>query len=285
MMNKTILASELPLNADGSVYHLNILPEDMADTVILVGDPGRVETVSKFFDQVEIKKSKREFVTHTGTKNGKRLTVISSGIGTDNIDIVINELDALANVDLKNRQIKSEKKSLNFIRLGTSGSVNPNIDAGSFVKSKLSVGFDGLMKFYPAHQDASFKNEFLDKVPYENIKPLLYFTEGSQELFDKFSDGYVAGNTGSLSGFYGPQGREVRLKSLDNEFLDKLHACGLDNFEMETSAIYSFSNILGHKALSINLIIANRTTGNFLEDYHGLMDEMISKSLDVISTL
>lgn len=284
-MNNKILASELPLNADGSVYHLNLLPEDIADTIILVGDPDRVEKVSNFFDTVEIKKSKREFVSHTGTYKNKRLTVISSGIGTDNIDIVINELDALANVDLKARVMKDQKKSLNLIRLGTSGSLNPQIDAGSFVKSKLSVGFDGLMQFYPAHQDAAFKDEFLEKFPFEQIKPMLYFTQGSKTLFDAFGDDYVAGNTGSLSGFYGPQGREVRLKALDPDFLVKLHTCGLDNFEMETSAIYSFANILGHQALSINLIIANRTTGNFLEDYHKLMDEMITKSLDVITSL
>ncbi|MGI9526630.1 MAG: nucleoside phosphorylase [Weeksellaceae bacterium] len=284
-MKNTILASELPLNADGSVYHLNILPEDLADTVILVGDPERVSMVSDFFDTVEVKKSKREFVTHTGIYKGKRLTVLSSGIGTDNIDIVINELDALVNVDLKERVIKDEKKRLNFVRFGTSGSVNPDIDAGSFVKSKYSAGFDGLMKFYPAHQDADFKNDFLPKFPYEQIKPMLYFTEGSKKLFDLFGEGYVEGNTGSLSGFYGPQGREVRLKALDNDFLVKLHACGLDNFEMETSAIYSFANMLGHDALSINLIIANRTTGNFVDDYHGLMNEMISKSLNVLSQL
>ncbi|MGV4489032.1 phosphorylase family protein [Ornithobacterium rhinotracheale] len=156
-----IKASELPLNPDGGVYHLNLLPEDIADTIILVGDPERVARVSKFFDEVEIQKHKREFVTHTGTKNGKRLTVLSSGIGTDNIDIVVNELDALVNVDLKTREIKENKKSLRLVRFGTSGTVNPSIKAGDFVASRYTAGFDGLMNFYPQHQNSQFQEKFL----------------------------------------------------------------------------------------------------------------------------
>lgn len=281
-MSKKIMASEMPLNTDGSIYHLNLLPSDIADTIFLVGDPERVSRVSQFFDTIDIQKSKREFVTHTGTKNGKRLTVISTGIGTDNIDIVLNELDALVNIDLQKREIKPERKSLNFIRLGTSGSVNPAIDAGSFVKSKFSVGFDGLMQFYPQHKDADFKEDFLSNFSYDNIQSLLYFTECSQALFNKFTTPFHEGNTGSLSGFYGPQGRELRLNSLDNKFLDKLHGCGLDNFEMETSAIYAFSKMLGHNALSLNCILANRTTGRFIENYKPKVEEMIKISLDTI---
>uniref|UniRef100_UPI0039A48860 nucleoside phosphorylase n=1 Tax=Ornithobacterium rhinotracheale TaxID=28251 RepID=UPI0039A48860 len=278
-----IKASELPLNPDGSVYHLNLLPEDIADTIILVGDPERVSRVSKFFDKVEIQKHKREFVTHTGVKNGKRLTVLSSGIGTDNIDIVINELDALVNVDLHTREIKDEKKSLKFVRFGTSGTVNPSIKAGDFVASRYTAGFDGLMHFYPQHQNSQFQELFLKDFKYESIRPMVYTSECDSDLLKLFKSQTVLGNTGSLSGFYGPQGRQVRLKSLDNDFLDHLHTCGLDNFEMETSAIYSFSKMLGHKALSLNCIIANRTTGEFLQSYKESVNEMIELGLDILT--
>lgn len=278
-----IKPSELPLNTDGGVYHLNLLPQDIAQTIILVGDPERVERVSKFFDTVEIRKQKREFVTHTGVKNGKRLTVLSSGIGTDNIDIVINELDALVNIDLKTREIKDEKKSLQFVRLGTSGTVNPKIKAGDFVASKYTAGFDGLMHFYPAHKNSSFQEDFLAHFKYETIRPMIYTSESCPDLLSLFKPMAIVGNTGSLSGFYGPQGREVRLKSLDKNFLEHLHECGLDNFEMETSAIYSFAKMLGHSALSLNCIIANRTTGEFLENYKKSVDEMIAHALDLLS--
>lgn len=277
-----IKASELPLNPDGSVYHLNLLPEDIAETIFLVGDPQRVGRVSQFFDSVEIKKEKREFVTHTGTKNGKRLTVLSSGIGTDNIDIVINELDALVNVDLKTREIKEAKKQLNFIRLGTSGSVNAQINAGDFVATKYTAGFDGLMHFYPQHKDSSFKNDFLANFKYDKIRPMVYTSECSGELMAMFKSKTVVGNTGSLSGFYGPQGRKIRLEVLDTQFLDHLHTCGLDNFEMETSAIYSFAQLMGHRALSLNCIIANRTNGQFLENYKKSVDEMIEMAISTI---
>ena len=282
-MALSIAASELPLHTDGSIYHLNLQPEDIADTIFLVGDPERVARVSKFFDKIEVKKSKREFVTHTGIKNGKRLSVISTGIGTDNIDIVLTELDALVNIELNTRKIKEQKTSLNFIRLGTSGSVNPSIDAGSFVKTKYTVGFDGMMHFYPQHSDSNFKNQFLPQFKYTTIAPMLYFSECSPILFDQFNDGFVEGNTGSLSGFYGPQGREVRLSALDSNFLDQLHLCGLDNFEMETSAIYALSKLLGHNALSLNCIIANRTTGKFLQDYQTYVDKMIQKAIALVA--
>lgn len=282
-MKTKIAASEMPLNQDGSIYHLNLLPEDIGETILLVGDPDRVPRVSQFFDNIELKKEKREFITHTGTKNGKRLSVISTGIGTDNIDIVINEVDALVNIDLKTREIKENHTSLNFIRLGTSGSVNPNIKAGDFVKSRYSVGFDGLMIFYPDFKDSDFKHKFLKDFKYKELESLLYYSECSMELFNQFQDGFVEGNTGSLSGFYGPQGRELRIKSLASDFLDQLHHNGLDNFEMETSAIYAFSSLLGHKALSLNCIIANRSTGEFLDDYIKSVDEMIEKALEVIT--
>ena len=280
-MNKKIPASELIINPDGSIYHLNLMPEDIAENIFLVGDQERVSRVSCYFDAVEIEKSKREFVTHTGSKNGKRFTVISTGIGTDNIDIVLNELDALVNIDFNTRQVKEKHQKLNIIRMGTSGSVNPKIDAGSFLKTKYTVGFDGIMKFYAAHQDADFKNEFLENFTFKNIEPLLYFSEGSTKLLSLFNDGFVEGNTGTFPGFYAPQGRELRLKSIDAEFLDKLKNCGLDNFEMETAGIYSFAKLLGHEAISLNCIIANRTTGKFLDNYKNVVDEMIQKTIEI----
>ncbi|MDO5509812.1 MAG: nucleoside phosphorylase [Weeksellaceae bacterium] len=278
-MEKIIAPSEMPLNHDGSVYHINLLPEDIADTIFLVGDPERVERVSSFFDHIEIKKQKREFITHTGTYQGKRASVLSTGIGTDNIDIVLNELDALVNIDLAQRTIKTEKKSLTLIRLGTSGSVNPQIDAGSIVKTNYTAGFDGLMRFYPDHTETEFHAQICNRLPYPGIQPFIYTSQVDQGLFQHFQEGFTAGNTGSLSGFYGPQGRQLRLRSLDPEFLTELHHCGLDNFEMETSALYAFSKLLGHKAISLNCIIANRTTGRFLEDYKSRVDQMIDVSL------
>ncbi len=279
-----IKESELILNPDGSVYHLNLLPKDIADTIILVGDPGRVERVSKHFDSIELEKQKREFVTHTGFLNGKRLTVISTGIGTDNIDIVLNELDALANINLSTREIKPEKTVLNFIRFGTSGSVNPTIKAGNFVVSDNSVGFDGLMLFYKDFENfGSLQESFLSQFPYEKLKPLLYFVQGNASWIQKLSSIAKVGNTGSLSGFYGPQGRELRLKPLDPNFLTTLNDCGLDNFEMETSAIYAFAHLMGHKAASLNAIIANRTNGTFTENPKELVNDMIKKGLQIVT--
>jgi len=268
MLNK-LAASELVLNEDGSVYHLNLLPEDIADKVILVGDPDRVPKVSKYFDTVEIKKNKREFYTHTGTLRGERISVMSTGIGTENIDIVMNELDALVNIDLQKKEFKTEHKSLELFRMGTCGSVNPDVQVDNMLVTQNVVGLDGLMHFY---QDYSFENEFsrnfLEKFPYEKIKPMLYFSEWSEELSEVFKDAKYHGNTATFPGFYAPQGRELRLKALDDKFLETLNDLGITNFEMETSAIYAFSKLLGHKAITVNNVIANRRRGEFSTDHH-----------------
>ena len=282
MLNK-LAASELVLNDDGSVYHLNLLPEDIAEKIILVGDPDRVPRVSKFFDSIEIKKNKREFYTHTGTLRGERITVMSTGIGTENIDIVMNELDALVNIDLKNKELKDEKKALQLFRLGTCGSVNPDVEVNQMLVTENVVGLDGLLHFY---SDYNFENEFsknfLEKFPYENVKPMLYFSDWAEDISDYYKDAKYHGNTATFPGFYAPQGRQLRLKALDDKFLETLNNLGVSNFEMETSAIYGLSKLLGHKALTVNCVIANRRRGEFSADHHTSEKMMIEWVLDRI---
>ena len=268
MLNK-LAASELVLNSDGSVYHLNLLPEEIADKIILVGDPDRVPKVSKYFDKIEVKKNKREFYTHTGELRGQRITVMSTGIGTENIDIVMNELDALVNIDLKNKEFKTEHKSLELFRMGTCGSVNPEVEVDNMLVTKNVVGLDGLLHFY---QDYSFENEFsrnfLEIFPYEKIKPMLYFSDWAEDIADYYKDTKYIGNTATFPGFYAPQGRQLRLRATDDQFLETLNDLGVTNFEMETSAIYGLSKLLGHKALTVNCVIANRRRGEFSADHH-----------------
>ena len=268
MLNK-LAASELVLNSDGSVYHLNLLPEEIADKIILVGDPDRVPKVSKYFDKIEVKKNKREFYTHTGELRGQRITVMSTGIGTENIDIVMNELDALVNIDLKNKEFKTEHKSLELFRMGTCGSVNPEVEVDNMLVTQNVVGLDGLLHFY---QDYSFENEFsrnfLESFPYEKIKPMLYFSDWAEDIADYYKDAKYIGNTATFPGFYAPQGRQLRLRATDDQFLETLNDLGVTNFEMETSAIYGLSKLLGHKALTVNCVIANRRRGEFSADHH-----------------
>lgn len=282
MLNK-LAASELVLNDDGSVYHLNLLPEDIADKIILVGDPDRVPKVSKYFDKVEIKKNKREFYTHTGTLRGERISVMSTGIGTENIDIVMNELDALVNIDLKNKEFKSSYHSLSLFRMGTCGSVNPDIKVDNMLVTQNVVGLDGLMNFYQDYQfENDFSKKFLNHFPYEKVKSMLYFSEWSEELSSLYSDAAYHGNTATFPGFYAPQGRQLRLKSLDDKFLETLNELGITNFEMETSAIYAFSKLLGHKAITVNNVIANRRRGEFSADHHASEKNLIEWVLDRI---
>lgn len=282
MLNK-LAASELVLNEDGSVYHLNLLPEDIAEKIILVGDPDRVAKVSKYFDTVEIRKNKREFYTHTGMLRGERITVMSTGIGTENIDIVMNELDALVNIDLKQKEFKTEHTSLKLFRMGTCGSVNPDVQVDNMLVTQNVVGLDGLMHFY---QDYHFENEFsrnfYEKFPYEKIKPMLYFSEWSEELGELYQDAKYHGNTATFPGFYAPQGRQLRLKALDDQFLETLNDLGITNFEMETSAIYAFSKLLGHKAITVNNVIANRRRGEFSSDHHASEKNLIEWVLERI---
>ena len=276
-------ASELVLNADGSVYHLNLLPEDIADKIILVGDPDRVPKVSQFFDNVEIKKNKREFYTHTGVLRGERISVLSTGIGTENIDIVMNELDALVNIDLNNKEFHSEKKSLQLFRLGTCGSVNPDIEVDNMLVSENVVGLDGLLHFYSDyHFENDFSKKFLSDFPYDNIKPMLYFGECSSELKNLYKDAKYFGNTATFPGFYAPQGRQLRLRALDDKFLEVLNELGISNFEMETSAIYGLAKLLGHRAITVNCVIANRRRGEFSADHHKVERDAIQWVLDRI---
>ena len=282
MLNK-LAASELVLNPDGSVYHLNLLPEEIADKIILVGDPDRVPKVSKYFDKIEVKKNKREFYTHTGELRGQRITVMSTGIGTENIDIVMNELDALVNIDLKNKEFKTEHKSLELFRMGTCGSVNPEVEVDNMLVTQNVVGLDGLLHFY---QDYSFENDFsrsfLESFPYEKIKPMLYFSDWAEDIADYYKDVKYIGNTATFPGFYAPQGRQLRLRATDDQFLETLNDLGVTNFEMETSAIYGLSKLLGHKALTVNCVIANRRRGEFSADHHMSERKTIEWVLDRI---
>lgn len=282
MLNK-LAESELVLNPDGSVYHLNLLPEEIADKIILVGDPDRVSKVSKYFDKIEVKKNKREFYTHTGELRGQRITVMSTGIGTENIDIVMNELDALVNIDLKNKEFKTEHKSLELFRMGTCGSVNPEVEVDNMLVTQNVVGLDGLLHFY---QDYSFENDFsrsfLESFPYEKIKPMLYFSDWAEDIADYYKDAKYIGNTATFPGFYAPQGRQLRLRATDDQFLETLNDLGVTNFEMETSAIYGLSKLLGHKALTVNCVIANRRRGEFSADHHMSERKTIEWVLDRI---
>lgn len=282
MLNK-LAASELVLNEDGSVYHLNLLPEDIAGKIILVGDPDRVAKVSRYFDTVEIRKNKREFYTHTGTLRGERITVMSTGIGTENIDIVMNELDALVNIDLQNKEFKTEHTALQLFRMGTCGSVNPEVQVDNMLVTRNVVGLDGLMHFYPDYEfENEFSKNFSDRFPYAKIKPMLYFSEWAEELGELYKDAKYHGNTATFPGFYAPQGRQLRLKAVDDQFLETLNDLGVTNFEMETSAIYALSKMLGHQAITVNNVIANRRRGEFSADHHTSEKNLIEWVLDRI---
>ena len=285
-------ASELILNPDQSIYHLNLHPEDLADTVILVGDPGRVARVSRYFEYVEVQKSKREFVTHTGRYNGKRLSVVSTGIGTDNVDIVLNELDALANIDFREKKIKESLTRLNLIRVGTSGSIQPDIPVDSLVLSELAIGFDGLLQFYDSGevQLADIQFAFMEYSGWSVLKPVPYVVPADPVLCKKLdSDQVVKGFTATNSGFYGPQGRSLRLRLEDPETNEKLTAfrfrdLRITNMEMETAGIFGLSALMGHAATAINCILANRVSGTFSQDPKKAVDRMIRYTLDKLTS-
>lgn len=285
-----IAASELVLNPDGSVYHCNLLPEQLADVVFLVGDPGRVPTVSQFFDHVEFKTQKREIVTHTGSKNGRRVSVVSTGMGTDNIDIVLTELDALVNIDLKQRMVKSEHKSLTFIRLGTSGALQTDIPVDSFLATTHALGLDGLVHYYANGSQFSahpFVPAFVESIGWDSKLPLPYLVEADPTLLGKAMEmGFYSGVTATATGFYGPQGRVLRLGVQTPDLNEKLSqfrfgALRITNFEMESSAIYGLSALMGHRALTVNCIIANRFTGQYSQDYHKAMNRLIEQMVDI----
>lgn len=287
-MKEKIGESELIINDDGSVFHLHLKPEDLADTIILVGDQGRVETVASFFDKIELEKQNREFHSITGTYKGKRITVLSTGIGTDNIDIVMNELDALVNIDLKQRVVKDEHTTLNLIRIGTSGSLQEDIPVDTPVASKIALGFDNLLNYYADRTKVTLNDMEEPFMKHVNWNPLLhrpYFVESSEKLFNTIAKDMVNGITISASGFYGPQGRQLRLKTADPELNSKLMTFKygnyrINNYEMEGSAIYGLSKLLGHNALTICNIIANRYTKEYSSDYKTKIKETIKFVLD-----
>lgn len=288
-MNR-IEESELIINPDGSIFHLHLLPDEIADTIILVGDQNRVQTVSSFFDTIEVKKQNREFNTHTGIFKGKRISVVSTGIGTDNIDIVINELDALVNIDLKTRLPKEQHTVLNFIRIGTSGALQGDIPVDTPVVSQIGIGFDGMINYY-ANREKINRQEIENKfISYMNWNPKLatpYFVDCSVALLEKIAFDMPKGMTISAPGFYGPQGRVLRLPIQDENINQKLTDFVFDgkkinNYEMECSAIYGLSKLLGHNALTICCIIANRIRKEYSKDYKVPVKELIKTVLNRI---
>lgn len=277
--------SELIINPDGSVYHLHLKPAHIADDVIVVGDPGRVALVSSFFDSIEFEIANREFVTHTGTYRGKRITVISTGIGTDNLDIVINELDAAVNINLETKEILPEKRSLNIIRIGTSGALHADIPVDSFLLSEKAMGFDGLMHFYKddAHiKEHEIADAFCTHANWNSNLAKPYVISASKELISKLGKGesVFTGVTATASGFYAPQGRVLRLTPEMNNFPELLasfsyHNARITNFEMETSALYGLSAALGHHACTLCAIIANRASKTFSSKHDDTVKDLI----------
>jgi uridine phosphorylase len=287
-----IKPSELIINPDGSVFHLHLKPENIANTILLVGDPGRVEMISKYFDKIECHIQNREFITVTGWYKNRHLSVIATGIGTDNIDIVVNELDALANIDLKTREIKAETTSLNLIRIGTSGSLHADIPINSFVISKKSIGFDGLLNFYAGRNriaDLPFEKAFIEYTGWDELLAKPYVVECSGTLFKTISGSEtISGINISAPGFYGPQGRVLRLPLADAELNHKIESFRFEgqkitNYEMESSAIYGLSKLMGHKALTICAIIANRVTLEANENYQPVMKKLVEYILEKLT--
>ncbi|SNR33359.1 uridine phosphorylase [Lutibacter agarilyticus] len=289
-MNK-IAPSELILNPDGSIYHLNLKPENVAANIIFVGDQNRVPKVAKHFDSIEFETQKREFRTITGMFKGTRMSVISTGIGPDNIDIVINELDALFNIDLENRIVKETHTSLNIVRIGTSGSLQKDIPVDSFVLAKYGLGFDGMLHSYDCEHilEADFEDAFIKHTSWSPRKARPYIVENSNSLEQKLaSEKVFVGVTATAGGFYGPQGRVLRLAIEDPELNSKIdnfeyNDVRITNLEMETSAIYGLSKLLGHNACSMNAIIANRANGTFSEDPYKPVEELIIYTLNKLS--
>jgi len=284
-----ISETDLILNDDGSVYHLSLLPKHLSETILTVGDPGRVYRISEHFDDIEFEMNKREFITHVGTYKGNRITVISTGMGTDNIEIFLTELDALVNIDLKTREPKSRKKKLKIIRIGTSGALQEDIPLGSHLVTDYAVGLDNLMLFYNLEMDEFEQSIAQDIQKNANLPMLPYVVKGSQLLKDQFGEDMIQGNTVTTPGFYAPQGRALRvpikyprlLEEL-NYYHNKTSDFWLTNFEMETAGYYAMARLMGHEVLSVNAIIANRVKNKFSKDPNKVVDSLIKKILDRI---
>jgi uridine phosphorylase len=278
--------TELITNNDGSIYHLNLLPGDISNKIIIVGDPGRVDMLASMMQNIRVRKENREFHTVTGSFENTELTVISSGIGTDNIDILVNELDALFNIDLNTGIVREELVSLNFIRLGTSGGLRADVPAGSYVLTETAIGFDGLLHFYEGYDwilDTGLADYLADYLEWPDTLSYPYAVNANKELIELFqNEDFKKGITISAPGFYAPQGRRLRLETFDNEINNKLadfsyRGRTISNYEMESSALYALSALLGHKALTICLVIGNRVSGEFVQDYKPLMTELALK--------
>lgn len=288
-----IAASELIINSRGAVYHLDLRPDEVGDTIITVGDPDRVMEVSKHFDSIEVKRQHREFVSHTGFLGTKRITVLSTGIGPDNIDIVFNELDALVNIDFDSRTVNPHLQSFNIIRIGTSGSLQADIPVDSFVAGTHGLGIDNLLNFYVHSNNEEEKNILQQFITHTQINAGFsrpYITGAAAGLLKYFVQGFHLGITVTCPGFYGPQGRVLRLGLTNPELINRLTNFQLgnhriSNFEMETSAIYGLGKLLGHQCLSLNAIVANRTSKEFSKDGNAAVEKLIKKSLEIIQNL
>jgi uridine phosphorylase len=280
-------STDLITNLDGSVYHLHLQPGEVARDIILVGDPERVGRVSHLFDKIEIRRQNREFVTHTGYLRDKRITVLSTGIGTDNIDIVLNELDAIFNLDLASGTVKKELTRLNFIRIGTTGGIQKDIPINSFILSRMAAGFDGVLNFYQNREkvtDPDAEKQFKSFTSWSKLLPLPYFVRSSDILFERLNNHLISGITVSAPGFYGPQCRSLRLNPADPGLIHKIESfrynrMRITNFEMESSALYGLASLLGHHAVTICAMIANRITGELTKDYQPVIDKLISFTL------
>lgn len=288
---RVIPSSELIINGDGSIFHLHLRPEQLADTVILVGDPSRVAAVAAHFESRECEVESREFKTITGSYKGKRMSVISTGIGTDNIDIVVTELDALANIDFATRTVKPDFRRLTLLRLGTSGALQPDLEIGTLLFSRTSVGFDGLLNYYKGRDevcDLPIEQAFMKHVGWSQLCAKPYFINASTELFDLFKDCTTEGITIAAPGFYAPQGRWVRLEPADKDLNDKIESFRYEgrritNFEMEGSALAGLGALMGHRAATICTIIAQRVLKNMNTDYKPFVDNMIKISLEKLA--
>lgn len=291
MEKQHFASSELIINNDGSCFHLHLRPEQLADRVILVGDPGRVNTVAEYFDNIECEVSNREFHSITGTYQDKRITVQSTGIGCDNIDIVITELDTLANIDYKTRTIKDKHRTLTFVRIGTCGGLQPFTPIGTFIASVKSIGFDGLLNYYADRNDVcdlEMENAFKEHMKWNPLKGSPYVAIANPELVDQIAcEDMVRGYTVACGGFYGPQGRQIRLRIEDPEQNEKVESFEYDglricNFEMESSALAGLASLLGHRAMTCCMVIANRYSQNMNTEYKNSIDSLISLVLQRI---
>lgn len=290
---RTIPASELIINGDGSIFHLHLTPDQIADIIILVGDPGRVAMVAQHFDSIECEVSNREFKTVTGQYNGKRMSVISTGIGIGNIDICVTELDALANIDFETRQAKSEFRELTLVRLGTSGALQADIKVGEFIFSRTSVGFDGLLNYYKGRNDVCdlpIEQAFMEHTEWSELLPKPYFIDADKSLMELFADSTREGITIAAPGFYAPQGRWLRLEPADSRLNEKIESFDYDgrkitNFEMEGSALAGLAALMGHKATTICTIIAQRVAQDMKTDYKPFVAGMIKMALDKLATI